>query len=293
MSLASTLFCYVSAIGSFLALFAYMVNLTAKSAVAESPGVGRVSVATEHKSPWGGWATGTLVTGAGFATVGMILRAFEVSSTSEWFMPLPVSNTYETLAFFSWAIPLAYLAFERRYKLRQLGPFAAGIAFVLIAVASSPLVPQAVTPLVPALQSYWLVAHVLFVLVGEALFSVAFAAGVLTLWKSWRGASWESLKRFDEIGYRAVAIGFPLFTLGGIVFGAIWAQQAWGRYWGWDPKETWMLISWLIFAFYLHARVRWSWKDQRASWLIVLGYAATLFTWFGVNYLLSGLHSYA
>jgi cytochrome c-type biogenesis protein CcsB len=97
----------------------------------------------------------------------------------------------------------------------------------------------------------------------------------------------------DNVGYKAIALGFPLFTLGGLVFGAIWAQHAWGRYWGWDPKETWMLITWLFYALYLHVRVKWGWRDAKTAWLAVLGFAVAMFTWWGVNYLLVGLHSYA
>jgi cytochrome c-type biogenesis protein CcsB len=97
----------------------------------------------------------------------------------------------------------------------------------------------------------------------------------------------------DNIGYKAIALGFPLFSLGGLVFGAVWAQHAWGRYWGWDPKETWLLISWLFYALYLHVRVRWGWSDVRTAWLAVAGFGVAMFTWWGVNYLLSGLHSYA
>jgi len=96
----------------------------------------------------------------------------------------------------------------------------------------------------------------------------------------------------DNLGYKAIALGFPLFTLGGLVFGAIWAQHAWGRYWGWDPKETWMLITWLFYALYLHVRVKWGWRDAKTAWLAVSGFAIAMFTWWGVNYLLSGLHSY-
>jgi len=116
------------------------------------------------------------------STIGIVLRTLELARTSELLMPVPVTNTYETLAFFSWAIPLAYLFFEWRYKLKVVGAFATGLAFIFIAIASSPLLSQEVKPLVPALQSYWLVFHVLFTLLGEAFFAVAFGAGVLFLW---------------------------------------------------------------------------------------------------------------
>jgi len=302
MSLDSTFFFYLSAIGYFAAFICYLMNATTRPSEnqgkPESPGQGlgitaQDGLAPAYGSVWGRWATRITIVTVALSTVGVVLRTIALSRSSEMFMPLPVSNTYETLAFFSWAIPLAYLFFEWRYRLKTLGIFATGIAFLLIALGSSPLVPKEVSPLVPALQSYWLVAHVLFTLSGEALFSLAFAASLVLLWRAAHGQPWESLKRLDEISYRAVAVGFPLFTLGGLVFGAIWAQRAWGRYWSWDPKEVWTLITWLIYALYLHGRVRWGWQDRRTAWLLVIGYVASIFTWFGVNYLLPGLHSYA
>lgn len=302
MSLDSTFFFYLSAIGYFAAFICYLMNATVRPAENEGKRESSdetLGITTQpsrvlaYGSAWGRWATWITAGTVAISTVGVVLRTIALSRSSEMFMPLPVSSTYETLAFFSWAIPLAYLFFERRYHLKTLGIFATGIAFLLIALGSSPLVPKEVSPLVPALQSYWLVAHVLFTLSGEVLFSLAFAASLLLLWQATRGRPWESLKRLDEISYRAVAVGFPLFTLGGLVFGAIWAQRAWGRYWSWDPKEVWTLITWLIYALYLHGRVRWGWQDRRTAWLLVIGYVASIFTWFGVNYLLPGLHSYA
>ncbi len=299
MQIDSTFFFYFNAVGYFAAFICYLMHLTARERTADlvtepsAAAVGvKADVSMRRVSQWGRRASLVTVVAVVFGTLGMIWRTVELSRVSDWFIPLPVSNTYETLAFFAWTIPLLYLIFERRYKTQALGALVTGLAFLLIVIASSPLVPHEVTPLVPALQSYWLVAHVFFTLIGEALFSVAFAAAIIKLWRAKRGAAAASLHRLEDISYRAVAVGFPLFTLGGLVFGAIWAQNAWGRYWGWDPKETWMLISWFIYAIYLHARVRWGRDDERGTWLIVIGYLATIFTWFGVNYLLSGLHSY-
>jgi cytochrome c-type biogenesis protein CcsB len=102
-----------------------------------------------------------------------------------------------------------------------------------------------------------------------------------------------SSEKLDSISYRCVAIGFPLFTLGGLVFGMVWAYKAWGSYWSWDPKEVWSLITWFVFALYLHTRVVMGWKGRRSAVIAILGFLAALFTYFGVNYLLSGLHSYA
>ena len=97
----------------------------------------------------------------------------------------------------------------------------------------------------------------------------------------------------DSVSYRCVAVGFPLFTLGGLVFGMVWAYKAWGTYWSWDPKEVWSLITWFVFALYLHTRIVMGWKGKRSAIIAILGFLAALFTYFGVNYLLAGLHSYA
>jgi cytochrome c-type biogenesis protein CcsB len=168
-----------------------------------------------------------------------------------------------------------------------------------MALASSPLMPKNATPLVPALQSYWLWLHVSVTLLGEAFFAVAFVTSIMFLAaearerkrpKSKTGLSAEKL---DLASYRAVAVGFPLFTLGGLVFGMVWAYKAWGSYWSWDPKEVWSLVTWFIFALYLHTRIVMGWKGRKSAAVAVLGFLAALFTYFGVNYLLAGLHSYA
>jgi len=294
MSLDSTLFFYLSTVGYFFGFVFYLLYAVfgSEQKLAQTASNMGITAPAMRGLSWGRLATWVTALSVALATVGVVLRVIELSRASGMFMPLPVSNTYETIVFFSWAIPLVYLFFEWRYGLKALGVFAVGLAFALVAFASSPILPKEATPLVPALQSYWLAAHVSFTLVGEALFSVAFVAGILFLWQHWRGREVVALKRLDEIGYRAIAIGFPFFTLGGLVFGAIWAQKAWGRWWGWDPKETWMLITWLVYALYLHVRVNWGWRDLRTAWLAVIGFAAALFTWLGVNYVLSGLHSY-
>lgn len=299
--LNSTFFFYLTAIGYFVGFVLYLLHLVGAPKVeagrlgARAHGgtvsTGRLWLTKETN--WGKYATWVTVVAFAFATIGVIVRVIELWRVSGFFLPLPVTNTYETFAFFAWVIPLAYLLFERRYRVRTLGAFAIGLAFLFVALASSPLVAdKGAQPLVPALQSYWLVAHVVFTIVGEGFFALAFAAGLLFLWQTRRGRDVDSLKKLDEIGYQAIAIGFPFFTLGAIIFGMVWAQHAWGRYWGWDPKEVWSLISWLIYALYLHTRVTWGWRDHKTAWLAVIGFVAAIFTWFGVNYVLSGLHSY-
>jgi cytochrome c-type biogenesis protein CcsB len=128
---------------------------------------------------------------------------------------------------------------------------------------------------------------------------VAFITSIMYLVADSREKMGETKKsgipseKLDSISYRCIAIGFPLFSLGGLVFGMIWAYYAWGRYWSWDPKEVWSLITWFVFALYLHTRIVMGWKGRRSAIVAILGFLAALFTYFGVNYLLAGLHSYA
>jgi cytochrome c-type biogenesis protein CcsB len=154
-------------------------------------------------------------------------------------------------------------------------------------------------PLIPALQSQWLVWHVVLSFIGESAFAVAFGAGLMYLLRdkaapnSFPSRVFPDTATLDALVYRAIAVGFPIFTLGALIFGAVWAKYAWGNYWTWDPKETWALITWIVYALFLHARVVRGWKGRPTAWIAVIGFLATLFTLFGVNYLLSGLHSYA
>ncbi|MFQ6037321.1 MAG: c-type cytochrome biogenesis protein CcsB [Candidatus Aminicenantales bacterium] len=211
----------------------------------------------------------------------------------------PFTNMYESLSFLAWSGVLAYVLIELRYKIRGAGPYLLLIVIGLMALASSPLMPKEAAPLVPALQSYWLWLHVSVTLFGEAFFAVAFITSILYLVadarekKGTARGSGLSSERLDFISYRCVAVGFPLFTLGGLVFGMVWAYKAWGSYWSWDPKEVWSLITWFVFALYLHTRIVMGWKGRRSALIAILGFLAAVFTYFGVNYLLAGLHSYA
>jgi ABC-type transport system involved in cytochrome c biogenesis permease subunit len=217
-----------------------------------------------------------------FHTAALILRTV-VSGHA------PFTNMYESLSFLSWAMVLALVVFGRRSRVPRLGPYLMVIVVGLVALASSPLMPKEATPLVPALQSYWLWLHVSVTLLGEAFFAVAFVSSLLYL----AADTEEKKERLDALSYRAVAVGFPLFTLGGLIFGMVWAYRAWGSYWTWDPKEVWSLITWFVFALYLHTRIVMGWKGKRSAIIAIVGFLAALFTYFGVNYLLTGLHSYA
>ena len=162
------------------------------------------------------------------------------------------------------------------------------IALALLAISSSPLAPRTIQPPIPALRSFWLVLHVTFSFIGEAFFVVSFIAaiGCLVSRKEERRAE------LDRLVAAAIGIGYPVFTVGALVFGAIWAETAWGTWWSWDPKETWALITWLLYTAYLHTRLVRKLKGRTSAVLAIVGFVATLFTFFGVNYLLTGLHSY-
>jgi cytochrome c-type biogenesis protein CcsB len=231
------------------------------------------------------------VAGLVIHTAALILRTIESGHA-------PFTNMYESLSFLAWSAILAYVIIEGKFKLRKAGPYFMLIVIGLMALASSPLMPANATPLVPALQSYWLWLHVSVTMLGEAFFAVAFVTSIMYLIADSRekkGIAKEgaiSSEKLDSVSYRCVAIGFPLFTLGGLVFGMVWAYKAWGTYWSWDPKEVWSLITWFVFALYLHTRVVMGWKGRRSAIIAILGFLAALFTYFGVNYLLAGLHSY-
>ncbi len=208
----------------------------------------------------------------------------------------PFTNMYESLSFLAWASILAYVIIEGIFKIRKAGPYFMLIVIGLMALASSPLMPKDYAPLMPALQSYWLWLHVSVTMIGEAFFAIAFVTSIMYLIadsKEKRGVKTGlSAEKLDAVSYKCIAIGFPLFTLGGMVFGMVWAYKAWGSYWSWDPKEVWSLITWFVFALYLHTRLVMGWKGRRSAVIAILGFLAALFTYFGVNYLLSGLHSY-
>ena len=203
-----------------------------------------------------------------------------------------VTNTFESLVFFSAVIALLLFLYRLRAKEKTI-PYinfgATVVAIALLAVASSPIAPKDVVPPIPALQSYWLVLHVTLSFIGESFFVVAFVCAIYYL----ATRDEERRKSLDRLTYTTIAIGYPIFTAGALIFGAIWAQTAWGSYWSWDPKETWALITWLVYTAYLHTRFVKRFRGKVSAVLAIVGFAFTMFTFFGVNYLLSGLHSYA
>jgi ABC-type transport system involved in cytochrome c biogenesis permease subunit len=201
---------------------------------------------------------------------------------------IPVNNSYEGLMIFAAALgvfAVAGCARRSLYPVAALAPFMAG-AFLIVAEFTP--VQRGITPPLPALQSLWLQVHVLTCFVAYAAFAVGFATSLVTLFSR---RSRRRL-RFDHISYRATFFGF-VFLSAGILTGAAWAKQAWGRYWGFDPKETWALITWLVYAGYLHLGLLKGRRERLRALAAVIGFLAVAFTFFGVNYLLSGLHAYA
>lgn len=222
----------------------------------------------------------------------------------------PWSNLYESMLLMLFATISFYFLIELWYKPRHFGVFASPLALLVIGGAS--LLPpglKAAAPLMPALQSYWIKIHTSAILISYGAFTISFAASMayfVCAWQAKRNAKlataggpsaevsdgWaKQLPFFDELTYRTILLGFPLLMFG-IVTGAMWANSAWGTYWSWDPKETWSLITWFIYAAYLHARLMRDWTGPKAAGLAALGFVAMLVTYIGVNYLSTGLHSY-
>ena len=244
------------------------------------------------------WGSVTVAATLAIQMAGMILRWWE--SYQIGYGHAPLSNLYESLVFAAWAIMLIYLVMEYRTKQRALGVFPALFAFLAMAYASfSTGVNSKIQPLLPALKSNWLIAHVVTCFIGYAAFAVSFGISILYIARESKkenpgGAHslLPDLRQLDELNYQMVLFGFLWLSLG-IMTGSVWADLAWGAYWSWDPKETWSLITWLIYAALLHARTIKGWRGSRVAWLSIIGFGCVLFTYFGVNFLLGGLHSYA
>ena len=198
---------------------------------------------------------------------------------------IPLSNTYETMITLAWMTGIGYI-FLYKIDSNKILAFTVSIIIVLV-LAFTSLIDDNPRPLIPALQSNWLTVHVLFCFIGYAAFAISF--GVSIIYLIFNNKINMNLER---VIYKTILLGVPFLTLG-IVTGAIWANRAWGRYWGWDPKETWSLITWFIYTIYLHSRYLKGWKGRKTAWLSIAGFLFVLFTYFGVNYILAGLHSYS
>ena len=270
-------------VGYVLALASVRVARTQPALAGPQPSAGTVTVV--RGEPGGLASFGTLTTwlALAFLTGTLVLRAVATGHG-------PFSNMYEFSIAFAWGSLAVYLYFERRYRLWVLGVVVLPVAVALLLYATT--LPTAADPLVPALQnSLLLTVHVAVAIVAYGAFAVAFAAAILFLIQSrFAARRLPNAQLLDDISYRATLVGFPFLTLV-IVLGALWAEVAWGRYWSWDPKETASLVTWLICGAYLHARVVRGWRGERAAFLLMAVFVATLFTFFG-NLFFGGLHSY-
>ena len=240
------------------------------------------SAAASHGVAWYGSALSRCALVA--LTLSLAARAFATGHG-------PFANQHEFAVSFAWGVLAAHVYFEWRYRIRALALLVLPVTVVLLMYAQA--IDSDAQPLVPALQnSFLLTVHVATAVLAYGAAGVAFGAAVLYLLSPY--VSLRALPKpavLDELGYRAAVVSYPLMTVM-IILGAVWADIAWGTYWSWDPKETAALVTWLIYGAYLHARVVRDWRGRKAAWLLILGFVAVLFTYFG-NLFFGGLHSYA
>ena len=249
------------------------------------------------RSPFGG-SVGSVLCWAGviFGLTGMLVRWYESYLIGADVGHIPISNLYEVFVLFSMITALFYLYYEQRYNTRQLGAFvllviSAAVGFLLWYTVTRDAAD--IQPLVPALQSWWMKIHVPANFIGYGTFSLSAMVAAAYLLKS-SGHLVDrlpSLEVLDDVMYKAISVGFAFFTVATIL-GALWAAEAWGGYWSWDPKETWALIVWLNYAAWLHMRLMTGLRGRVAAWWALVGLLVTTFAFLGVNMFLSGLHSY-
>ncbi|SEG29643.1 cytochrome c-type biogenesis protein CcsB [Thermomonospora echinospora] len=247
-----------------------------------------------RETDWGRFAVLINVLGWG-AHLGMLVTRGWAAERWPW------GNMYEFLSAIAFAAVTAYLVVLVRHKARFLGAFVMVAAVIALGIATIWLYTP-VGPLVPALKSYWIAIHVSAAIVATGAFTVGGTATLLYLLQSRRQergtegggalALLPGADTLDRLAYKITMFAFPIWTFA-IIAGAIWADEAWGRYWGWDPKEVWSFVTWVIYAGYLHARATAGWRGRKAAIISLVAFAALLFNFFGVNYMFSGLHSYA
>ncbi|MEO3758635.1 c-type cytochrome biogenesis protein CcsB [Mycobacterium sp. B14F4] len=269
---------------------------------ADSAAPGRIADAPKRSidERVGGAGLALTYVGIGLLLACIVLRGLATSR-------VPWGNMYEFINLTSFCGLVAAAVVLRRRQYRALWVFVLVPVLILLTVSGRWLYTNA-APVMPALQSYWLPIHVSVVSLGSGVFLVAGVASILFLLKMSRfgdprnGTAEGPLVRvvsrlpdpqtLDRIAYRTTIFAFPVFGFG-VIFGAIWAEEAWGRYWGWDPKETVSFIAWVIYAAYLHARSTAGWRDKKAAWINVAGFVAMVFNLFFINLVTVGLHSYA
>ncbi|MFJ1459649.1 c-type cytochrome biogenesis protein CcsB [Nocardia sp. N2S4-5] len=265
----------------------------------DGPVPGRVEASSGRPLPerLGNMAFAVLFVAIGLHLVSIVLRGFATHR-------FPLGNMYEfiTMATAAAAVTGVVFMHERRY--RSMWVFLLAPVLILMFLAGQVLYAEA-APVVPALKSYWLPIHVTIVSIGSGIFMLSGVASLLFLLRLRQPEGQESnniigalsrrlpdARALDRLAYKTTIVGFPLFGAG-VILGAIWAESAWGRFWGWDPKETVSFIAWVVYAAYLHARATSGWRDTKAAWINVAGFVAMLFNLFIINIVVSGLHSYA
>jgi cytochrome c-type biogenesis protein CcsB len=239
---------------------------------------------------YGRMAVSLVVLAAGLQLASIVLRGI---AAQRW----PLGNMYEFTSAITLAAVVTWLVMLRRSpSMRPVGMFVLFPVVVLLFLGGTVLYAQA-APVMPALQSYWLVIHVTAISIASGLLLVPGVASILFLLRrSGRlpgfAEKLPAADALDRLAYRVTIIGFPLYTFA-VIAGAIWAEAAWGRFWGWDPKETVAFVAWVVYAAYLHARATAGWRAERAAWINVLGFATMIFNLFFINMVVAGLHSYA
>jgi cytochrome c-type biogenesis protein CcsB len=226
---------------------------------------------------------------------------FTLTLSIRWFREsyFPLSNLYESLIFLCWSISFIHIFLEGKTKSRLLGSVISPLLFLLSSFSSLtlPIEMQKALPLVPSLQSNWLMLHVSMMMISYAglilgsLLSILYLSISFFSFSQKDSSQFALLENLDLWSYRIIGLGFPFLTLG-IISGAVWANEAWGTYWSWDPKETWALITWLIFAVYLHSRIIKKWQGKKIAIIATLGFFVLWICYLGVNFLAKGLHTY-
>lgn len=232
------------------------------------------------------------IAAVGFLSVGVVALAGYMGLRWMHAGRAPFSNMFESLVLLGWTITFVYLLLRFKVSIPALDAAVALLALLTLAYAS--MQESDIQPLMPALRSNWLTVHVLTCMLAYGGFAVSFIAAIGYLISARTGTkvSIEVQNGFDATVMKTVSFGF-LFLSIGIITGAVWANVAWGTYWSWDPKETWSLITWIIYAIFLHCRYLRGWSGKRSAWISLVGFICVLMTYLGVNFLMKGLHSYA
>jgi len=247
-----------------------------------------------HVAQGGRW-TGRLATGLCLAAWGLLTGELTTRGLAAGHWPL--TNRYEFALCFGWTIVAVYLLLEASWRDRRAGPFVLPVALAVATYAfTRPAGERAIAPLLPVLRSVWLQVHVLTAMVGYGAFGVATGLGAMRLVIHDGGRRWPSAEDIERTMARAIGLGFPWLTLA-LLTGAIWAQRAWGCYWGWDPKETWALVTWLWYLGVVHVIPLRRWRGRRLAVLVIVGFGLVLFTFIGVPWLvrmaqLESLHGF-